>query len=226
MSQGLSVFEIIGPLMVGPSSSHTAGACRIGWAARTLLDEAPRRIRCCLHGSFAATGSGHGTPEALIAGLLGMAPDDERLKEAPALAREAGVEVDFTELDLGPQAHPNSVRIEIAGPSHELSLTASSVGGGSIIVTEIDGMPSELRGSLETLVLWHKDTPGFLARTTAVLACLEINVAAIRTGRTHRGQNALTAVEIDGVFPPEVPALLHRAPSVARLVVMPTLPGL
>lgn len=226
MSQGLSVFEIIGPPMVGPSSSHTAGACRIGWAARTLLGEAPDLVTCHLHGSFAATGAGHGTPEALTAGLLGMAPDDERLKDAPALAAQAGVEVRFAELDLGPQAHPNSVRLEMAGRSRGLSLIAASVGGGSIVVSEIDGLPSELRGTLETLLLWHKDTPGFLARVTAVLACLEINVASIRTGRTDRGQNALTAVEIDGTLPPEVPALLNCTPAVARLVVMPVLPGL
>lgn len=222
---GLSVFEIIGPPMVGPSSSHTAGACRIGWAARTLLAERPERATCRLHGSFAATGAGHGTPEALIAGLLEMAPDDERLKNAPGLAVQAGCAVSFHEVNLGPQAHPNSVRIELAGATQTLSLTASSVGGGSIVITEIDGLPAEIRGTLETLVLWHRDTPGFLARVTAVLACLEINVASIRTGRMDRGQSALTAVEIDGSLPPEVPALLTRTPAVARLVVMPILPG-
>ena len=225
MSQGLSVFEIIGPPMVGPSSSHTAGACRIGWAARTLLGETPRHVICRLHGSFAATGAGHGTPEALTAGLLGMAPDDDRLKNAPALAASLGVEVRFEELDLGPQAHPNSVKLEMTGASRSLSVIASSIGGGSIVVTDIDGLPAELRGTLETLLLWHKDTPGFLARITAVLACLEINVASIRTSRTDRGQNALTAVEIDGALPSEVPALLARMPAVARLEVMPVLPG-
>lgn len=222
---GFSVFEIIGPPMVGPSSSHTAGACRIGWAARMLLAESPHTVICRLHGSFAATGAGHGTPEALTAGLLGMAPDDEQLKDALRLAERERVSVSFAEVDLGPQAHPNSVCIELAGENRRLALTASSVGGGSIVLTEIDGLPAEIRGTLETLVLWHRDTPGFLARVTAVLACLEINVASIRTGRMDRGQSAVTAVEIDGVFPPEVPALLTKTPAVARLVVMPILPG-
>ncbi len=220
-----SVFEIIGPPMVGPSSSHTAGACRIGWAARTLLAEAPHTVKFQLHGSFAATGEGHGTPEALTAGLLGMSPDDERLKDAPELARQAGVSVHFDEIDLGPQAHPNSLRLSVEGETQKLTVTASSVGGGSIVLTEIDGLPAEIRGTLETLVLWHRDTPGFLARVTAVLACLEINVASIRTGRVDRGQNAITAVEIDGVLPGEVSALLGRTPAVARLVVLPLLPG-
>lgn len=220
-----SVFEVIGPPMVGPSSSHTAGACRIGWVARTLLGEEPRVATFRLHGSFAATGAGHGTPEALTAGLLGFTPDDERLKDAPALARDAGVQITFAEIDLGPQAHPNSVTIEAGGDTRRLALTGSSIGGGSIVINEIDGLPADLRGTLETLVLWHRDTPGFLARVTAVLACLEINVASIRTGRTHRGHEALTAVEVDGSLPPEIPALFVRTPAVSRLVVVPVLPG-
>ena len=222
---GFSVFEIIGPPMVGRSSSHTAGACRIGWVARVLLGEKPQNILCRLHGSFAATGVGHGTLEALTAGLLGMAPDDERLKDAPILAQKEAMSVRFEKMDLGPQAHPNSVRIEMSGQSRELTLTASSVGGGSIIVNEIDDMLSEIPGTLETLVLWHRDTPGFLARITAVLACLEVNVATIRTGRFDRGQSAITAVEIDGKLPEEIHPLLSRTPAVSRLVVVPVLPG-
>ncbi len=222
---GFSVFEIIGPPMVGPSSSHTAGASRIGWAARALLAESPVSAQILLHGSFFATGDGHGTKEAITAGLLGMAPDDERLKDAPILAEAAGIAVAFGETDLGPQAHPNSASLHLEGASRRLSMTASSIGGGSIVITEIDGLPAEIRGTLETLLLWHRDTPGFLARVTAVLACVEINVASIRTGRLDRGENAVTAVEIDGSFPPEVPALLGKTPAISRLAVMPVLPG-
>jgi L-serine dehydratase len=221
----LSIFEVIGPPMIGPSSSHTAGACRIGWAARSLLGEAPQSVMFRLHGSFAATGTGHGTPEALIAGILGMAPDDERLKNAPGMAPDAGLEVSFAEIDLGPQAHPNSVRVEARGASRTIDLEAASVGGGSIVVTEIDGLPADIRGVLETLVLWHCDTPGFLAGITAVLACLEINVASIRTGRHHRGQEALTAVEVDGSLPGEVLALFSKTTAISRLAVLPILPG-
>lgn len=221
----LSVFEVIGPPMVGPSSSHTAGACRIGWLAQALLGEPPRSATFRLHGAFAATGAGHGTPEALSAGLLGMAPDDERLKDAPELAHAAKVRVVFDEVDLGPQAHPNSVSVEAHGCSSKITLVASSVGGGSIVATEVDGLPADLRGTLETLVLWHRDTPGFLARVTAVLACLEINVASIRTGRFHRGQEALTTVEVDGALPPEVSGLFAKTPAISRLVVIPVLPG-
>lgn len=221
----LSVFEIIGPPMVGPSSSHTAGACRIGWAARQLLGESPLHAKLLLHGSFAATGAGHGTQEALAAGLLGLSPDDERIKDALAMAKNAGLHLKFDEIDLGPQAHPNSATIHLLGEHYRLSISASSIGGGSIVVVEIDGQPAEIRGTLETLVLWHRDTPGFLARITAVLACADINVASIRTSRLDRGASAVTAVEIDGTLGSEVPALLKRTPAVARLAIMPVLPG-
>jgi len=221
----LSVFEIIGPPMVGPSSSHTAGACRIGWAARHLLAEPPVAARFSLHGSFLATGEGHGTREALAAGLLAFAPDDERLKGALAAARDSGVEIRFDSTDLGPQAHPNSVQVELASAWQRLSLTASSVGGGSLVITEIDGHSTAIRGTLETLVLWHRDTAGMLARVTAVLACVETNVASIQTSRLRRGETAITTIEMDGSLCPEAVALLRRSPHVSRAVLLPVLPG-
>lgn len=221
----MRVFEIIGPSMIGPSSSHTAGACRLGWAARALLDEPPETARIELHGSFLATGDGHGTKEALTAGLLGLAPDDERLIQSPELARAEGLAIHFGEVDLGPQAHPNTARIHLKGSSRQLSLTGASVGGGSVCIQEVDGLPVEIRGTLETLVLWHQDTPGFLARITAVLACVQINVASIRTSRLERGENAITAIEVDGSLPDEVSALLRKTPAIARFTRLPVLPG-
>lgn len=211
--------------MVGPSSSHTAGACRIGWAAARILGTRPDTARIGLHGSFASTGEGHGTREALIAGLLGMGPDDERLQKAPELADSEGLAVEFQEVDLGPQAHPNSTRLELQSGEQALELTASSIGGGSICITSIDGLGVEICGKLETFLLWHRDTPGFLARVTAVLACMQINVASIRTSRVERGQQALTVIEIDGAVPEEVTALLRCAPAIHRIALLPILPG-
>lgn len=211
--------------MIGPSSSHTAGACRLGWMARSLLDEAPTEARVGLHGSFAATGDGHGTKEAIIAGLLGLAPDDGRLIQSPEMAREAGLAVHFDEIDLGPQAHPNSTSILLAGGSRRLALTGASVGGGNVCIQEVDGMPVEIHGTLETLVLWHQDVPGFLAGITAVLACVQVNVATIRTSRLQRGENAITAIEVDGALPAEAGALFRRAVDVARFALLPVAPG-
>jgi L-serine dehydratase len=221
-----SVFEIIGPSMVGPSSSHTAGACRIGWAARQLLGGAPESARIGLHGSFFATGQGHGTDEAIVAGLLGFAPDDERLKDSFAWAQREGLTFEIGEIDLGQGAHPNSVRLELRRGAVELAVHAASIGGGSIQLQQLDHFQVDIRGTLETLVLWHLDTPGFLARITAVLACAEINVASIRTSRFERGEHALTAVEIDGSLPDDVLAVIGRSRAIARWARLPILPGL
>ncbi|MFN6017231.1 MAG: L-serine ammonia-lyase, iron-sulfur-dependent subunit beta [Verrucomicrobiota bacterium] len=222
---GLSVFEIIGPVMIGPSSSHTAGACRIGWAARRVLGEAPRRVEVGLHGSFAATGDGHGTKEALAAGLLGFAPDDERLPKALELAATGGVEIVFRDADLGSEVHPNSADLVMEGATRREKVTASSTGGGAVLLTAIDGHEVQLTGHLDTFLLWHNDTPGFLARITALLACVEINVASIRTSRTERGEAALTAIEIDSYLPLPLLGLLDHVPSVLRHAVLPVLPG-
>lgn len=222
---GLSVFEIIGPVMIGPSSSHTAGACRIGWAARRVLGEAPRRVEVGLHGSFAATGDGHGTKEALAAGLLGFAPDDERLPKALELAATGGVEIVFRDADLGSEVHPNSADLVMEGATRREKVTASSTGGGAVLLTAIDGHEVQLTGHLDTFLLWHNDTPGFLARITALLACVEINVASIRTSRTERGEAALTAIEIDSHLPLPLLGLLDHVPSVLRHAVLPVLPG-
>ena len=221
----MGIFEIIGPSMIGPSSSHTAGACRIGWAAHHLLGERACRARIQLHGSFLATGDGHGTKEAIVAGLLGMVPDDELLIRSRELAAAQNFEITFEPIDLGPQAHPNSAKIILEGATHKLTLVASSVGGGSISVEEIDGLPVSFPGTLEALVFWHHDTSGFLARITAVLACVQVNVATIHTSRVERGENAITVIEIDGHLPEEVPNLFKIIPAVERLVVLPPLPG-
>lgn len=220
-----SAFDIIGPVMTGPSSSHTAGACRIGWAARHIFGGAPAGADIALHGSFAATGQGHGTKEALVAGLLGMAPDDERLPRALELAPAAGLAVSFRESDLGMEVHPNTALISLRSPGRRETVQASSTGGGAVLVTNIGAHDVHLTGHLETLLLWHTDTPGFLARITAVIACVGINVASIRTSRTERGEEALTAIEIDGSLPPQLLALVDLIPAVQRRTILPVLPG-
>jgi L-serine dehydratase len=221
----LSVFEIIGPPMVGPSSSHTAGACRIAWAGRELLGGTPERATIGLHGSFHATGQGHGTDRAMVAGLLGFSPEDDRLKDSFSHAAAAGLHFEVVEADLGPGAHPNSAQLRLQRGDAALTLQAASIGGGSILIEQIDLFPVEIRGTLETLVIWHADAPGLLSRITAVLACAELNVASIRTSRLERGEQALTTIEIDGTAPPEVLALFQRVRVIQRLVRLPVLPG-
>ncbi len=192
----VSLLDIIGPVMVGPSSSHTAGACRIGLLARAMLGTEPERAEIGLHGSFASTGLGHGTDLALLAGLLGWTPDDTRLPAAEQEARRRGLEFDFYPIDLG-EVHPNSVRIKLAGAGEKLSVTASSIGGGVVEVSQIDDFPVRLSGALPTLLLRYRDHPGVIAKVTGVLAEQGVNVATLTCNRLRRGGWALMAVEMD-----------------------------
>ena len=182
MNNTYSAFDIIGPAMIGPSSSHTAGAVRLGLLARGICGGGTAfypNILIELHGSFAATGEGHATDRGLVAGLLGLPPDDDRLKDSLKLAQANGISIEFRKVDLGVNAHPNTARITYLFPDGErLSVTGASIGGGSVVVREIDGFETELNGELDTVVFWHMDRPGFLARVTGLLACIEVNIAA------------------------------------------------
>lgn len=221
----LSAFDVIGPLMVGPSSSHTAGAARLGLAARGLLGVAPVRAVLTLHGSFAATGSGHATDRALVSGVLGLAPDDARLPQAPELAAQAGIEIVFAVEDFGPTAHPNSARIELeAQDGQSLRLTGASLGGGIIEVSELDGYATSFHGDLHTMVCYHEDRSGFLARVTTVLACADINIASLRTTRHIRGERALSVIETDGEVPEDARSLLNRAHWMTQIRTLAPLP--
>lgn len=221
----LSAFDIIGPVMVGPSSSHTAGAARLGLLARALLGEKPLRAGIGLHGSFAATGRGHATDRALVAGLLGLPPDDADLPRAPELAASRGLAFfSITRIDLGDQAHPNTASLTIEGAENRIEFVGSSLGGGIVEAATLDGHATAFRGDQHTLVFWHEDRGGFLSRVTALLACAELNIATLRTSRSGRGHEALTVVEIDGPAPDDALGLLARLAGVRRLRALAPLP--
>jgi L-serine dehydratase len=193
----MNIFDILGPVMVGPSSSHTAGAARIGFMARTLLGEDPAEAKLHLHGSFAESGAGHGTDRALVAGLLGMKPDDLRLPNAFEEAKKAGLAYSFDEVDLR-DAHPNTVVIEVTGKSGKtLELQASSVGGGRIQVTKVDGVEVNFTGEYNTLIIQNQDENGVVAAVTTILNQLRINVANMSLCRSRRGGSALMVIETD-----------------------------
>ncbi len=217
----MGIFDIIGPVMVGPSSSHTAGAVRIGAFARMLLGEQPRTAVIGLHGSFAATGEGHGTPLALLAGLLGLAPDDERIPQAAALARDWGLAVRFEDIDLG-DVHPNSVRLQLAADA-TLDLRASSVGGGRIMVWQVEDFSVDLDGQYPTLLLTYPDRPGAVAIVSAILANAGLNIATIKAHRTSRGGQALMTVELDLEPPAGVLESLRCLPQVEQVRFIPRL---
>lgn len=209
----VSLLDIIGPVMVGPSSSHTAGACRIGLMARALCGGTPERAQIELHGSFAKTGEGHGTDRALVGGLLGFQPDDERLRDALDLAQAANMAVSFVTVKLR-EVHPNTARLTVTRDGHSVVVVGSSLGGGRIAVCEIDGLAVDLSGEYPTLVIAAPDQPGTLAAITAELAADGVNVATVRVSRNRPGGLALHLYELDEAPLPEVLALLEKLPVV------------
>jgi L-serine dehydratase len=193
----VSLLDIIGPVMVGPSSSHTAGACRIGLLARCLVDGTPERGVLQLHGSFARTGEGHGTDKALVAGLLGFRPDDEKIRTALQIAEREGLDYRFEKTTISDSAHPNTVRISIERGPNKATLLGSSLGAGRILIQEIDGYPVEVTGNLHTLVLVAEDRKGSIARITSILAGHDVNIATLRLTRKERGGDAFIVIECD-----------------------------
>ena len=193
----MNVFDIIGPIMVGPSSSHTAGAVRIGRIARALLNEEPCKVQITFHGSFARTYKGHGTDKAILGGLLGMRPDDRRIKDSLELAKQMGMSYCFKTADLG-DVHPNTVLISTMGSSREkLEVLGSSVGGGNVLIRRVNGLEVDFTGANNTLLVFHRDTPGAVAAVTQLLAREGINIAQMKVFRFYRGGNAVMVIETD-----------------------------
>lgn len=199
------VFSIIGPAMVGPSSSHTAGAARIGRAARQVLGEQPREAEVTFFGSFAATYQGHGTDRAIAGGLLDFATDDHRLPDSIQLAAEAGMEITFRQ-GTGLFPHPNTVRLRLIGAETgtELTLTGTSIGGGNIEIVDIDGFGVKLTGMYPTVLIQHMDYLGVLASVTDVMRKGEFNIGHMSLDRKNRSGAALTALELDEPATPEL----------------------
>lgn len=215
----LSVFDIIGPVMIGPSSSHTAGAVRLGQMGRTVLDQPVRSAEIYLHGSFAETFKGHGTDMALVAGLMGMKTDDTRIPQALKLASQAGIVINFYTCDLG-DVHPNTAKMELVGVNgRKVSMTGCSVGGGSILVTEIDDFPVEISGIFHTLLVVHLDQPGVVAQITTLLASAQVNIAQMRLSRQKKGAQALTVLETDQTIDDDLSILIRKLPNVATAMV-------
>ena len=216
----MNVFDIIGPVMIGPSSSHTAGAARIGGVARALLGSQPVRADIGLHGSFACTGRGHGTDKAIVAGLLGFAPDDTRLRNALAIAARQGLEVGIRAVDID-GAHPNTAQLHLeAADGRTLDVQGSSVGGGSIRITSIDGMEVQLTGECPTLIVVHQDVPGTIAAVTETVAGRRLNIGSFRLTRQSRGGTAVMALEMDGAVSPDVADAVAALPHVLHVTLL------
>lgn len=192
-----SVFDILGPIMIGPSSSHTAGAARLGKVARCIAGASFHSVVFYLHGSFAKTYRGHGTDRALIAGILGMEPHDERLRDSAAIAEAMGIHIQFIETDLG-YVHPNTVKIVFIKDNNEtVEIIGSSIGGGNILITSIEGYEVEFTGEYATLVIRQKDKKGVIGKVSTTLAQYDINIATMKVSRKDKGEEASMIIEID-----------------------------
>lgn len=199
-----SAFEILGPVMIGPSSSHTAGAGRLGKAARLIANSDFISADFYLHGSFAKTYRGHGTDRALVGGILGMEPHDERIKESLKIAEKSGIAISFIETDLG-DVHPNTVKIILKRKDgSSVSVTGSSVGAGNILIIDVDGDLLELNGQYPVVIIKHKDRRGMISKISFAVALGNINIATLKVGRESKGEIATTVIETDNVIPDSI----------------------
>lgn len=214
----MQIFDIMGPVMVGPSSSHTAGAVRMGRIARHILAAQPVSAQILLHGSFAATGAGHGTDRAIVAGLLDMQPDDPNIPRSLLLAKEQGLEVTIGNTSLR-GAHPNTAVIQAADSrGRKLELVTASLGGGRVQVTSIDGIRARFTADYPTLIIRHEDRPGAVAELTTVLYNLRVNIATMQVYRDTKGGLAAMVLESDEPIQPDVVCQLEQISGFRRVV--------
>lgn len=215
-----SVFDVIGPVMVGPSSSHTAGAVRIGLVVYQLLGETPTDATILLHGSFAETYQGHGTDKAIVGGLLGLNTDDERIVNAFELAAERGMRFQINCVDLGDDYHINTAKLRVQGKETTIEVVGSSIGGGNVIITEINGFRTELSGDYNTILIFQQDTQGVAAKVLAALSRFGVNVAFMRLSRKAKGQDAFMAIEVDYTVPPMLLQEIAALPEITSVRLM------
>jgi L-serine dehydratase len=221
MQKKYGIFDIIGPVMIGPSSSHTAGAARIGRIARLIAGSEVVKADFVLHGSFSKTYRGHGTDRALVAGLLGMLPDDDRLRDSMELAQEAGISISFCEGSLG-DVHPNTVRVDMTLADGEvISVTGSSIGGGAVLITRIGDEDVQFTGNYPTLIITHTDAPGVVAHVTRLLYEAGINIAFMSVFRSQRGKDATMIFETDENIPEETLEKLKEVSGVGGIRFLP-----
>jgi L-serine dehydratase len=215
-----SVFDIVGPDMIGPSSSHTAGAARLAFMACRIFGEKVVKVRFILHGSFAKTYKGHGTDKALLAGIMGIKHNDARLRDAFELAKGV-VDFEYVPSDLG-DVHPNTVLIEMTGESGVTSsIQGSSIGGGNAVINKIDGVDVTVDGSYDTLITIHKDKPGMVNKLTQVFYDELINLAFMKLYREFKGDKAILVAELDEPISPQALQKLRELTDVYKMTYIP-----
>lgn len=211
----ISVFDVIGPNMVGPSSSHTAGACAIAYLAQKINNGALKSVSFTLYGSFAKTYHGHGTDRALLGGIMGFSTDDIRIRDSFAIAKERGIAFSFTPNDMDTDIHPNTVDIRMENKDGRVTtVRGESTGGGKVRIVRIDQVKVDFTGEFNAVIIIQQDKPGVAAHITKCLSDLNVNIAFMRIFRESKGETAYTIVESDGRLPDDIPARLKANPHV------------
>ena len=219
----IGMFDILGPNMIGPSSSHTAGALRIAFVAGRMVERAVS-VKFVLYGSFARTYHGHGTDRALVGGILGYHPDDERIRDSFEHAKEAGLAFSFEENFTDKEIYPNTVDIYVTDKDGSVvSLRGKSIGGGNAVITRLNGVDVELTGNYCTLVVEHVDKKGTLAFVTTVLSAYDLNIGSLRLYRESKGKRAYAIIEVDTNVSNQVVSALKGVESVTNVLVVPAI---
>jgi L-serine dehydratase len=214
-----SVFEIIGPIMIGPSSSHTAGAVRIGQLARKLFGREPERVDIHLYGSFAQTYRGHATDVAVIGGIMAFETDDPRIKDSLNIAESHGIAVQFIREEAVP-VHPNTLKIVMTAQAETIELIGISIGGGAVQITELSGFPLKLSGDCPAILILHQDVFGTVAAVANILANRRINISHMEVSRIEKGQTALMVIETDQTIPQDAIAEMSAQEHIVKVVVL------
>ncbi|WP_302632207.1 L-serine ammonia-lyase, iron-sulfur-dependent subunit beta [uncultured Clostridium sp.] len=221
----IGIFDVLGPIMIGPSSSHTAGAARLGKIARTIVNKPIKDVTFLLHGSFKETYKGHGTDRALVAGILGMMPDDERLRDALLIAEKEGLEVHFLPADLG-QVHPNTVKILMTDCDDiNWEVLGSSIGGRLVEIYEINGNKVKITGEYPTIITCHDDIPGTVSKVSTLFYDNDINIAHMTLVRSQKGKDATMTFEVDNNVSEELIAAIKAVEGVNRVILINSLGG-
>ena len=219
----MNIFDIIGPVMIGPSSSHTAGAVRLGRVANKLIDgREVRRVEITLSGSFAQTYKGHGTDRALLAGIMGYHSYSPEIRDALSIARERGIDYIFLKEDLK-GAHPNTARIHFfLRDGEEGVVQGASVGGGNILVSLINGMHVAFTGENNTILVMHRDKPGVIAAVTHLMhfEYADLNISSFHLSRESKGGDAIMTIEIDGLPPEGLVPAIREIPDVTNAILI------
>ncbi len=213
-----SIFDVLGPVMIGPSSSHTAGAARLGKIARYIANKDIKSVKFYLHGSFSETYKGHGTNRALVAGILGMEPHDENLRYSLVIAKNKGIDIDFIKKDLG-AIHPNTVKFEITSSNENITyVTGSSIGGGAVIITNVNGFDMQITGKYYTIIAKYKDKKGVISNVTAIFSNNNINIATMKVKRKSRGNEASMIIESDDYISPDILEKIKQLEVIEKII--------